>query len=1004
MLKTDLKKTEVKMKKAYLLTVFSYFSILLLSNCGRTDTGSVIDTDKISAKTDENDSDFQEEETVDENFSQDPYNEKLNVFFLSKPHGITEWNSEYSYFINCGQKTNEKIKVAISNKDTCGGKLENDTYFFTPLKDNLPDGYCDISIICTEETTSIVQTTKIIIPNPYMVSSLPSEEKIDLSGTMWTNETVTLFINGGYLYSSDHDFTKFTIIDKNIISSFDSDDYYYYLTEKGVFSTQGKTEDKKMILSIERVQKNFPDFSEFKTLLLVDKKNNVFFSSEKYDTLYYDSENDQITRISEEFFEAYGLPEDAVFFNSGNIHKFNSEDKTFSEICPGQSPSIDSLHAYFGNKFFYTTYDCGGGTIFIADIKTCEAEEIGRTELKSFKNKDFLFVACDGCSITRFSSDGSRKTISSPGYFHTEHLVSKDGKTVFLPMSYRQNYENYECVNVLNFENNTATPSDMKCSRGNMVKFIGFLGEKALYKTYGTKLKQDIFSLDSSGMFKEIIIEKDVSMVYSGLKSASSNFNSDLITFNSRGASKAFMTDGLPQNMKYIPDIFGAVVAHFPNKLLIKYADNIFPGSGFISYFHINTNKRTDVSSSYYCRTYPSAIFGGIHDYKVLRGGMNFFGSGDLAYCGNYKLWSANGSEICSIDHEISISHSYTKNYRETYASIPKLEERVFTDPYNGIYYDVTHYIEGSCRKAVETGLEYGYPLGFAWDRLIGYAKSDNETIFQIFSLKKGVVEHFYSGGKLFSGISILNNAVFCIEKKSEKSSGKNLVVFKNGDLFNEPSIFPLFSSDKYDNVQRVFSDKFNYIVYSATDTETTKKVYKSVFFDGSEITETTLKYSGELDYSNVYEILNGHLFFKENNMLKSISLKTGEGEPATIHENFRNLKYLGKTFFNKAVFADTPGHNQKEESSFLILTDGKRVEKFELPPDEYYYAPFSLWNGWIKFKGNLINEDKNGKLEIFRIMETEEKEMKETVSDNNAYYYNGNEIYIYYLPKPFYE
>lgn len=1005
------------MKELLFLFTFLATITIILSSCNKTGK-SVTEigfVDDYPAETSDNDSiseaenpdaDAPEPEFTDEDFSSDPNNEKLNLFFKSKPHGIIEWNNEYSYFVNCGQKTNEQIKVAVSDKDTCDGKLEKNTYRFTPIKDKLPDASCNISITCSDDVTEVTQTTQIIIPNPFKFTTLPDLEKIKISNTVWSNSTKTLFIMGSDLYSADNDFKNIVILDQGVISGFSTESVYYYATEKGIFSTQGSLSNKKTVFTTDSIKISFPDFTVIKNLGFVDADNNLFFNSDKYETMFYDAEEKKVFRISEELFTAYGLPGKEIFYNSGKIFSFNSSERIFTELCPDATiPTIDTPHAYFGGRFFYVTYDCrgGNGTLHSLDTKTCATEEIGWCDKKSYRNSNFLFVACDGyeVGITRFSSDGSTKTLGK-GYY-VEDVESKDGNIVFVANPPSQKEEIYECVSVLNFETESISSSDIKCSKGDIVRFAGFSEDKALYSIYGSKLDGDLYSVDHSGKSERITIEKTVEPAYLKYSAISANSGKDLMILQSQNESQCFLIGGNPQNSKLLGNVFGNVLTLYSDRLLISYSDGKYRGLNYLAAFNTKTGKKTDIANAYSALTYPSTYFEGIYNYKVSTGGTSFFGVGK--YSGIYNLWSSNGSELCSTDHEIEVSHIYTNRYRETFRIIPDLFKRINMDPFSGIYYGVTHYIEGICKKAVETGFQ-GINLGIIGEKLIGYAQSTDSTIFQIFSLKKGAFDQFTPFGKLYSSVSILNNAVLAVEIASESSEGGNLLVFKDGNLAADPLSTPLFSSGSFSNIRKIISDNKNYTVYSATDIDTEKEVYKSVYYDGNQITENTLNYSGVIDSSSALTVFNGYLFFLENDNLKAIPLKKSSEKAATIFENTGYyFKYLGNSYFNKAVFSYVPNYDETEKGYLLIVTDGIKIELFEQSKSSLLTnTPFIMWDGWIKTSYSLINENEEGKLEEIPIGEMKELEMNGIKTENNAYYYKDSAIYIYHLPDPFYE
>ncbi|HSW59315.1 MAG TPA: hypothetical protein VLJ60_00880 [bacterium] len=155
--------------------IFTLFLLFILqTSCGLSTSDSNVDNDSVIADIDgDSDMDIKTEEnefdTEENDFDHDAATESrffLDIFFESKPHGITRWDEKYTYHIKCISVNRFETSLKVSSEDTCGGTVISNIYSFTPVKEKFPEKRCSISVTCSNEKDSRTQTTVLTIPNP----------------------------------------------------------------------------------------------------------------------------------------------------------------------------------------------------------------------------------------------------------------------------------------------------------------------------------------------------------------------------------------------------------------------------------------------------------------------------------------------------------------------------------------------------------------------------------------------------------------------------------------------------------------------------------------------------------------------------------------------------------------------------------------------------------------------------------------------------------------------
>jgi len=959
------------------------------NNETENDNYSMSETD-----TESNDIYVPEQDDSDWIFESEPGTEHLNIFFRSKPHGITEWNREYRYPIKCKSPNSQNIEISVTENDTCGGKLEGYVYIFKPEEKKFPSARCSISVNCSDDTNSVTQTTLLIIPNSYEFKSTPEQEKIPVKKIVWSDEVATIFLNNGVLFRSDHIFSIITVINRGISEYFSSKEALYYISGNNIFSIKGE-DDPQIILSDTKIQEKCADCS-ISSLIMVNDEKKILLSlkEENSQTWYFNPEEDEFVPVDRtQIYSAWGTPEEHIFLNKGKLFLFDYIKKTFSEICSGFSPFLDDPHSFFGSKFYYKTMDCGGGETHSLNIGTCETEYVGRVDIKSHPRKGFFFASETYASkpwITLFSKEGT-KTISDVIesnyiHFYVENLESNDGKNAFLPFSYNRSEEKYKCFAILNFETGEVTLSDKECSNGNVMDFAGFSGENAVYNSYGDEFESKLILVDENGKVDEVAANNTRALSFQRFKFQGSHNEKDILSFEANNSiPHVFITDGKPRHLLYLGQNHGRIVSLIRDQLIVTHIDkhnNL--GMQYISFYNIKNGKRTGIASSGLWRSYNGTLFEGIHDYQFEFGGMTFFGVG--GYYGKYSIWSVNGNPLCSVDHAVFLVHSHTNRYRETIYSSKYLKDYLSVSIDNGIYFNASHFIEPTCRKAIPTGKE-GESLGFIGKKHIGYTKK--EYITSIFSQDRENTEWIYFPENMFFFLEIIGDSIVAIDTPLKGEKGGNIYILSDFESEPDPVIIEFFPLDEFRDVEKIVN-KGDFAIFSAINNSTGKSIIKLLsLYDGVSVRKL---FSVEgYDFKGL-TIIDGNFIFYQDSKLKSVNLKNESSEVVTLYQKTGEYSYLGNSYSKKAVISVS------DKSELLIVTDGKDVVSLDTGGN----TP-TVWKEWILTKYGIVQENEFGELEEIIIEKPFSLNLSRSRTKNNLYYHSKSGIYVYHPPKPVY-
>ena len=922
------------------------------------DSDSQTETDEDIDHTATNDNETNEIPDVDWNFEEpSPDTEYLNIFFRSKPHGITNWEKEYRYVVRCEPKNNGDIKISIAESDTCKGELDNTVYTFTPTKEKFPDAVCDLSIKCSDNDDSVTQTTKLIIPNPYEFRSAPEKEKIPVKKIVWTSEKGLFFISNEVLFASDNDFSQISVVDTNIERYFSTEEFLYYVSGNNIYSINPENEPSG-IISDEDISEKC-SICTISRIIMVDSEKNILFvikNDKLYETWLYQAQTGNLSVVDEtDTYSGYGTSDAHIFEKNYDLFSFDYTSRTFSEICPDLIPTVDQVYAFFGNKIYYRTFDCGGGTTHAVDITTCETEEIGREDIKYDPYWEFLFIETGDYyerGFSRYSKDPV-KNISNIDdensmNFFVEDLESKDGKHAFLSFSNSYKGLDYNCFAVLNFETGEIT-STLILSLN-----LKFSGDKAVYNSYGNKPGSTLILLDKDGETKEIESIDTWSPDFSTFSVTSSINQKDLFSLGNRlYYGHIIATDGAPGHFLYLGKHYGNPISLIDNELLVDYIDYYGNyGKNYIAFYNTESGERKSVASNDVWRSYPGTFFPGIHNYKYDFGGMVFFGVG--GYYGDYSIWSTTGPD-CSIDHEMHLVHSFTNEYQETFYSSKYLEDYLSTSIEYGAYFQASHFIGSKCGKAIPTGLE-GRSLGFIGKDHVAYTQINGGDITSIFAQSQGITTWTHFPENFYSFVKIINNYIVAVDTASKGGAGGNIIIFKDIDSKSEPVVLELFPLDKFKEIKGIVS-RDKYAIFSAIDIASDEKVIKLVTLK-DEISIKTLFSTNSEDFHKL-AITYDHFIYSEGDKLKSVTLNNSDPVFKTLFTAEGTYEYSGDTYSQKAVITLYNNDLPTDERRTLIVTDGLKASSLNTEG----MRP-SLFKGWIVKKNAIIEENENEELE----------------------------------------
>lgn len=157
--------------------IFTLFLLFILqTSCGLSNSDNTVDNDIVITDIDNTkpeDNEFETEEngseTEEKDHDQSTYSDSrfvFDIFFKSKPHGITRWDEKFFYHIKCISANGFETLLKVSSEDTCGGTVDSNIYSFTPVKEKFPEKKCNLSVTCYNKKDSRTQTTVLTIPNP----------------------------------------------------------------------------------------------------------------------------------------------------------------------------------------------------------------------------------------------------------------------------------------------------------------------------------------------------------------------------------------------------------------------------------------------------------------------------------------------------------------------------------------------------------------------------------------------------------------------------------------------------------------------------------------------------------------------------------------------------------------------------------------------------------------------------------------------------------------------
>jgi len=975
---------------------------------------SDIDTIADADETSDSDSDFNESDEPDEDIN-DFDIEPDTLSFKTRPHGITKWDETYSYFIRCESEKDLGTVISVSKDDTCKGIINSNTYTFTPTKEKFPDGRCSIAIDCSNGKNLITQTTQILIPNPYKLMPEPVEEPIVIY-TLWSNAEHALFIEDSGLYSTNNDFDDVELIEEGdmdylqysfLTFSYSANERFYYISNDGIVSTDGTADNRRIVLPIEKIYEIYDMSSEFYFLISVDTEENVVFSTSNPDfsqktTWFYNSSEDAFFKLDNEnnWFSSEGYSDDLIYERKkGEYFTLNKEEKRLVEICHDETGKRPFAKSYINGKIFYQ-YDYDKCLTSI-DVSTCQEEKIcgcdsGGISIFRQLNKPFFHIVnqCGNKTvITLYSSGESETTTEFDG--NISEFATNDGTTLFRiepPSSFR---ESYKCLKILDMKSGNVIEADVICNPGESYAFSGFFGEKALFNVLGKTLEHKLLYVTSDGKFKDVkpdmTLTPSVVYVSGGEKYRNGK---DQIFIGTANYTQCFETDGNPENIKFIAKSTGNVFSVNGDTIMSSYK---FGDYTYLNSFNIANGEKKIVATGQDCENDSRAKFEGFYDYRTTMAGMSMFGIANVKKCGNYSLWTSDGTLAGTIDHEISI-------YNDGCGYLCK-PGKMFPDLSGGFYYGSTYYIENAHKKAIATGV-YGTVLGFIGDTLIVYS-TDDDYISKITALKKGkIIGSFINDtSRKLSGITISGNTLQLIETTDETEPETYLISFPDSNLSAEPLSALLFDNN-FSNIKKVAADK-SISIFSAEVTEARGTALKSVSWNNEEITVSEPIYYllKDLQFSGL-AILENEFLFSENNTLMSIPLDIVSSSSSVMFENRGDFKYIGESFSKEPVIEHNS--NDSDSDSFLIVTDGKSTKSLK---KESRYSDFSIWNGMILESGKRFIIDKDS--ETFENLEIVSKNAENDiyaaktfqnifyrVCDESDTYCDNPYYFIYHLPE----
>ncbi len=1001
------------MKNPFVIFV-SFLSLLMFFSCSNpTKAVNDKDTDLISdfetfADIDE----FSEDDVTTDEFDEDiddSDNEFSGLSFKTRPHGITRWDEKFSYFIRCESGKKTETVIAVSKDDTCKGTINSDTYVFTPINEKIPSGRCVIAVECSDGENRITQKTHIQIPNPFQFIPEPVEQPIVIS-SLWSNAERVLFTENSGLYSINSNFDNLEVIEKEgmdyfqnffISPVFPASKGFYYISKDGVVFTDGTIASKKTILPIEKMEEVFDPLTEFFFPESIDSDDNIIFITSNSDfsqktTWFYSSSEDNFFIIDHEnnWLSTDGSPDDLIYERKkGEYSFFNKEEKSFVEICPDETGKRPNADAYINGRIFYQ-YDYDK-CLTSLDVSTCEEDKIcgcesGSLSIINEQNKPFFHIVnqCGNKTvITLYSSGEPETTTEFDG--NISEFATSDGTTLFWikpPFSFS---ESYKCLRILDMNSGVVTEADLICNPGESYAYSGFFGEKALFNVFGKTLEHKLLAVTSDGKFKDVkpdmMLTPSVVYVSGGYEYRNGK---DQIFIGTANYTQCFETDGNPENIKFIAKSTGNVFSVNDDTIMSSYK---FGDYTYLNSFNIANGEKTIVATGQNCENDRRAKFEGFYDYDININGMSLFGVTSAENCGNYSLWTTDGTLAGTIDHGISIYHE-----RQSYIYLPY---DTFPDSTGGFYYGPNRYIENSHKKAIATGV-YGTVLGFIGDVLIVY-DTDKDYISEITAIQKGkIIGSFINDtSRKLSGITISGNTLQLLETTDETMSETYLISFPDGDLSAEPMSALLFDSS-FSNIKKVAADD-SISIYSAEVTETKGAALKSVFQNNEEITVSEPLYYFSKD-SILFRIviLNDRFLFREDGKLLSIPIDEYSYSPFMMFEKIGFFKYAGESFSKEAVIA----YSSDDDDSFVIITDGKSTKSVKR---ESQYSDILIWNGMTFESGRRIIVEKDAEtLENLNIMNNADYadmsllNIFYRVCDESDKHCDNPDYFIYHLPE----
>lgn len=1010
---------ERKMKKI-IVTITSSMLLIIFFSCNSPshdlndkDTDLVSDHDNIADADEISEIEADDSNESDENID-DSDNEFSGLSFKTRPHGITRWDEKFSYFIRCESGKKTETLISVTEDDTCKGTINSDTYVFTPINEKIPSGRCVIAVECSDGENRITQKTHIQIPNPFQFIPEPVEQPIVIS-SLWSNAERVLFTENSGLYSINSNFDNLEVIEKDGVEYlqnfffmspvFPANERFYYTSEDGVISTDGTVANKKIILPIEKMEEIFDPLTQFFFPKSIDFEDNIVFLTCNSDfsqakTWFYSSSEDNFFIIDDEdnWLSVEGNHDDLIYEkNKGEYSFLNKEEKRLVEICHDETGKRPYADAYINGKIFYQ-YDYDK-CLTSLDVSTCQEEKIcgcdsGEISILSQLNKPFFHIVnhCENKTvITLYSSGNPEITTEFDG--NISEFATNDGTTLFRIEPPHSFSESYKCLRILDMKSGAVVKADVVCSPGELYAYSGFFGEEALFNVLGKTSEHKLLSVTSDGKFKDVkpdmMLTPSVVYVSGGYEYRNGK---DQIFIGTANYTQCFETDGNPENIKFIAKSTGNVFSVNDDVIMSSYK---FGDYTYLNSFNIANGEKTIVATGQNCENDRRAKFEGFYDYRTTIAGMSLFGIANVEKCGNYSLWTSDGTLAGTIDHEISIYHDGCG-----YSCNPG---KMFPDSTGGFYYGSTHYIENSQKKAITTGV-HGTVLGFVGDTLIVYSK-DEDYVSETTALQKGkIIGSFINDtSRKLSGITISGNTLQLIETTDGILPETYLISFADGDLSAEPMSALLFDSS-FSNIKKVAADD-SISIYSAEVTKARGTALKSVSWNNEEITvsETLYYFSKDSAFSGMV-ISNDRFLFREDSKLLSIPLYEYSYSPFMMFEQIGNFKYIGETFSKEAVIE----HSFNDDDNFIIVTDGLNVRSVQR---EYKYSDISIWNGWAVESGKRFIVEKDSetleKLEI--VSKNAGDEIYATKSLQNIFYrvcdetdrYCDNpDYFIYHLPK----